>query len=384
MKQTEQQLKSQALRQRLGDFLLNEALVTSEQLDEAVEYQCIYGGKLGTSLIELGLVEEDQIAKALSRQLKLHYVKPDLLMKVPAEIIRLVPKDIALRYQVVPYRRDGKKLFLAMKDTSNLAIIDELAFALDHIIIPLAIPEIRLFLALKKHYGLNLSPRFNSLESQINYRSKMTAKAASKKKQQPQEDQQEETVSWPLLGDEDSIGDPAADEAYFGLHTPQEKILQTSLGQQLAEAKDRNDIGKALINHLSNEFSACGLFMVRDTIVSGWLGRSGTTELKDFDQLNIPLHEPSIFNLVVSSKTHILGPVIDTAQNRKLLAAFASNSPQTALVLPLLVRNRLVSILYIQDSVVTLEKRFSELKRLASKAEMTFTLLILKNKILTT
>ena len=87
---------------------------------------------------------------------------------------------------------------------------------------------------------------------------------------------------------------------------------------------------------------------------------------------------------MVKSKSHFLGAVSDTPHNRKLLENFSCTPPQTALVIPLLVKDRLVSILYIQDSLESLEKQFSELQNAARKTEMAFALLILKNKILST
>lgn len=379
----EYQLKTNTLQRRLGDYLISEGQISPDQLDEAIEYQCIYGGKLGTSLIELGLIDEERLAQVLSQQLKLHYIKPSLLMNVPNSILNLVPKNLALKYQVVPYHKERGKLFLAMKDTSNLAVIDELSFQLDHIIVPLAIPEVRLMLALKQHYGMELTPRFENLEAQIKYRNKAADKVAAKKQQQPESKKQEDEA-WPLLGDEDYAGDEPNDDAYFDFETSPKEMSLTSLSQQLAAATDRNDIARSLINYLAQEFSASGLFMVRSTTVTGWLAQHDNVELAGFDQLNIPLQELSIFNQVVNSKSHFLGSVSDSPQNRNLLQLFAAKPPQTALVIPLLVRDRLVSILYIQDNLAILEKHFTELQSIARKAEMSFTLLILKNKILTT
>ncbi len=148
------------LKKQLGEYLLSAGLINASELDEAIEYQCIYGGKLGTSLIELGLVEEDQMARILSRQLNLHYIKPELLMKISAAVLNLIPAKIALKYQVVPYYEDSNKLYVAVNDSNNLTMLDELAFHLNHLIVPLAIPEIRLMLALKKHYGMRLPPRY--------------------------------------------------------------------------------------------------------------------------------------------------------------------------------------------------------------------------------
>jgi hypothetical protein len=381
----EYQLKANTLQRRLGDYLLTEEIITPEQLDEAIEYQCIYGGKLGTSLIELGVIEEERLAQILSQQLKLHYIKPDLLMNVPNSILKIIPRKLALQYQVVPYHKDKGKLFVAMKDTSNLSAIDELSFQLDHIIIPLAIPEMRLMLALKQHYGMDLTPRFENLESQLKYRKLAADKVAAKKqKKMEQPVPEEEEAAWPLLGDENYEGEEANDDAYFDFGTSPKEMSQTSLGQQLIAASDRNDIARSLINYLSQEFLASGLFMVREAAVTGWLAQHGKIEPTGFDQLSIPLRSQSIFDLIINSKAPFLGSVSDTPQNRRLLEYFDSKPPQTALLLPLLVRDRLVSILYVQDSLEILEKRFAELQNIARKAEMSFTLLILKNKILTT
>jgi hypothetical protein len=377
----EYRLKTNALQRRLGDYLISEGKLSPDQLDEAIEYQCIYGGRLGTSLIELGLINEEQLAQILSQQLKLHYIKPDLLMNVPNDILNLVPKNLALKYQVVPYHKERGKLFLAMNDASNLADIDELSFQLDHVIIPLAIPEIRLMLALKKHYGMDLTPRFENLEAQIQRRSKTDLNLPKGKniKTPTQEDS-----AWPMLGDEDYAGEEANDDAYFGFGTSTVELSLTSLSQQLAAATDRNDIARAIINYLSQEFTASGLLMVRSTNVTGWLSSCSIDDPAGFDQFSIPLQDHSIFNMVVKSKSHYLGTVADTPQNCMLLDFFQTKPPQTALVLPMLVRDRLVSILYIQDGMDNLEKRFSELQNIARKAEMALTLLILKNKILTT
>lgn len=383
----EYQLKSNTLQRRLGDYLINEGKISPEQLDEAIEYQCIFGGKLGTSLIELGLIEEEQLAQILSQQLKLHYIKPELLMNVPESILKLVPKSLALKHQVVPYHKEKGKLFLAMTDSSNLAVIDELAFQLNHIIIPLAIPEVRLMLALKKHYGLGLSPRFESLEAQINSRGQTAAKPPVKKKVTPPKQktepiQQEE--AWPLLGEEDYAGAETDNSAYFDFGTSTKEMSQTSLSQQLVSATDRNDISRSLINYLGQEFAASAMFMVRSTMVHGWLAQHGNVEPPGFDRLRIPLQEHSIFNQIIGSKSYFIGSVSDTPQNRHLLEFFNSQPPQPALLVPLMVKDRLVSILYIQDRLEILEKNFTEVQNLARKAEMAFTLLILKNKILTT
>ncbi|MCD6581291.1 MAG: hypothetical protein J7K90_05775 [Desulfuromusa sp.] len=394
MSSTELQSNSHSPQRRLGEHLLAEGLLNTDQLDEAIEYQCIYGGKLGTSLIELGLITEDQLANILSQQLKLHYIKPELLMNTSAAVLKLIPKKIALKHQIIPYHKDGKKLYVAMNEASNLANIDELSFQLDYIIIPLAIPEIRLMLALKKHYGMPLSPRFETLAGQMRRRVLAAKKTPPKQQpagkietnpvETPKPDKQfEENKPWPLLGEENYTGEEPTDESYFARKSAATEENSVNLPQQLAEAKERDDISGAIINYLKKDFPDCALLMVRADLATGWLAANSKTS-KIFEQINIPMLENSVFNLVATSHSHYLGPVTDSLQNRKMLDYFGSRPPVEALVLPLLVRDRLVSLLYIQGQFEDLERRVIEIQNIVAKAEMSFKLLILRNKILTT
>ena len=385
MDSVKQQSKPNPSQRRLGDCLLAEGLLNTQQLDEAIEYQCIYGGKLGTSLIELALMTEEQLAKVLSQQLKLHYIKPELLMEVPVSLLSLIPKEIALKNKIVPYREDGKKLYVAMNDVTDLSTIDDLSFQLDHVIIPLAIPEIRLMLALKKHYGLILSPRFETLASQINRR-KLAARKKTRlpdKKSKPavSESLIEDNKLWPLLGDEEYAGEEPTDEAYFAGKPPTGKNNSVNLLQQLADAKGRDDIAVAIINYLKKDFPDCALLMVRGNMATGWLAGSNKTS-QNFEQITIQMRDSSVFNLVATNDSHHLGPITNSSQNQKVLDYFKSWPPINALVIPLKVKDRLVSILYIQGALEELKNRLVGIQNIVDKAEMSFKLLILRNKIL--
>ncbi len=370
---------------RLGDCLLAEGLLNTQQLDEAIEYQCIYGGKLGTSLIELALLTEEQLAKVLSQQLKLHYIKPELLMDVPESLLSLVPREVALKNKIVPYHEDGKKLYVAMNDVTNLSNIDDLSFQLDHVIVPLAIPEIRLMVALQKHYGLILSPRFATLASQINRRKqsarKKTRHPDEKSKSTTSEILTENNKPWPLLGDEGYEGEEPTDETYFAGKSSSEKESSIDFLQQLADAKSRDDIAAAIIGYLKKDFPSCALLMVRANMATGWLAGSHKTS-QNFEQITIQMHDSSVFNLVAANGFYHLGPITNSSQNQKVFDYFKSSPPINALVIPLKVKDRLVSILYIQGAIEDLESRLIEIQNIVNKAEMSFRLLILRNKIL--
>ena len=378
----------------LGELLRAARLLDSKQLSEAIEYQCIYGGKLGTSLIELGLIDENQLAKALSKQLKRHYIKPKLLMNVPSSVLKLIPAETALKYQVVPYHKDGQKLYVGLNETDNRSCIDELSSLLDCTIVPLAIPEIRLMLALKKHYNMQISLRYETIAGQMNRRMKAAEKISPRQQRQKTKRQRSpraeldtepsltDASAWPLLGDTLYPPEEEEQENHYDDRSAQKKETGTaSLFQKLANPQDREDIARAIIAHLKIDYPECALLMVRKDTATGWLA-SGENGIEKFEHIDISLKNNSVFGLVAASSSYYLGPMLDSRENHIILDFFSTKRPQDVLVMPITVQQRLVSFLYIQGNLEALEKQLTELQNIVDKAEMSFKLLILKNKIL--
>jgi type IV pilus assembly protein PilB len=137
---------------RLGEMLVKEQLITSDQLREAVAYQKQHGGRLGSAMIKLGLVNDDEITGVLSRQ----YGVPSINLKyyeVDPSVIRLIPQDTALRYQVVPLSRVGSTLTIAMTDPTNVFAMDDIKFMTGFNIEPVVAPESAVNEAISKFYG---------------------------------------------------------------------------------------------------------------------------------------------------------------------------------------------------------------------------------------
>jgi type IV pilus assembly protein PilB len=137
---------------RLGEMLVKEALITPDQLREAVAYQKQHGGRLGSVMIKLGLVNDDEITGVLSRQ----YGVPSINLKyyeVDPSVIRLIPQDTAVRYQVVPLSRVGSTLTIAMTDPTNVFAMDDIKFMTGFNIEPVVAPESAVNEAISKFYG---------------------------------------------------------------------------------------------------------------------------------------------------------------------------------------------------------------------------------------
>src|SRR4026207_2133194 len=112
---------------RIGELLLKEKRITPEQLQEALNYQRQNGGKLGYNLIKLGHVKDEEITALLSKQ----YGVPSIALsqcEIDPAVVKLVPAETALKYQIVPLSRAGATLTIAMTDPTNVFALDDLKF----------------------------------------------------------------------------------------------------------------------------------------------------------------------------------------------------------------------------------------------------------------
>jgi type IV pilus assembly protein PilB len=112
---------------RLGELLLRERRVTPAQLQEAIAHQRANGGRLGSSLVRLGFIGEDDIANVISRQ----YGVPAINLKefdLDPAIVRLIPAETATKYNVIPVSKTGTTLTLAMTDPTNVFAMDDIKF----------------------------------------------------------------------------------------------------------------------------------------------------------------------------------------------------------------------------------------------------------------
>jgi type IV pilus assembly protein PilB len=114
-----------APRKHLGQILLDAGIVTQEQLDQALEQQKETGGYLGQVLIEMGVASKDDIGRCLEQQLNIPYINLSETTIEP-EALMLVPERVARKHNVLPIRKRGDVLYVAMDDPLNLFAVDEI------------------------------------------------------------------------------------------------------------------------------------------------------------------------------------------------------------------------------------------------------------------
>jgi type IV pilus assembly protein PilB len=141
----------QQMVRRLGDLLVAEGLITAEQLRQALADQKGKADKLGSVLVRQGSISEEQLIGFLSRQYGIPSITL-LNLDVDPETLRLVPAHIAKKYEVLPVKRIGGTLTLAMSDPTNVFALDDIAFMTNLQILPVVAPQAAIRKALDRAY----------------------------------------------------------------------------------------------------------------------------------------------------------------------------------------------------------------------------------------
>ena len=144
--------------QRLGDLLVKERIITSEQLDKALKAQRDAGPnqRLGSTLVMLGFVSDEEVTNFLSRQ----YGVPAINLQyfeIDPSVVKLIPEETAKRYQILPLSRVGASLTIAMVDPTNVFAMDDIKFMTGFNIEPVVASESAIMEAIDKAYGGNRS-----------------------------------------------------------------------------------------------------------------------------------------------------------------------------------------------------------------------------------
>lgn len=281
----------------LSRILRDRGIVSEAQLREAIQHQVLYGGRLGTNLLELGFVGESQLVEALARAHGVEAASVDPL-EIRPETVKLVPKTLAARHKVFPYRLRGRTLFLLMVDPNDHASVARIGYSLGLIVKPLVVPEFRMIQLLRDHYGVDERWRYADTHGQH-------------ARQQP----------------------AASEDPRTG-------------ATRLDAATTRDEVVQAVVTLCLRFFRRVIFFIVRDPWVLGWSGLGEGLDRSLAARLRIPLGEASVFRTVARDKTHFLGRLGPEPQNQAFVRALGKNPATNAVLVPILVKGRVVNLVY--------------------------------------
>ena len=366
-----------SLAMKIGELLVSAGKLTQKQVDEVLKGQAIFGGRFGTNLVEIGYLDESELAEFLTQKTGVPHATAEDLQDIPSQIIKLISEEMAKKFKVMPISLNNRKLTLAMVDPSDFAAIDNISFRTGYIINPLIITEILLVNTLEKYYKIKRDFRFirveggmrNRASSQAGGRGSATAPPAAAQRSEP---------SIPTLGEEyiPNNAQPApAPQAARELNL--EMVLRAFTG-----ANDRHVIARTLTSYLAQQFDGSALFVLNGGKAVGWVARYRKQPVPDFERLEIPMEEHSALRMVAETKTHLMGPLTGAAFNSRMNEAFGGANTGNSLLLPVLLVGRVVALLYLQGGALSAAEQLAWVQKLVSKASMGLEILLLKGKIM--
>ncbi|MET0551513.1 MAG: hypothetical protein ABW221_00650, partial [Vicinamibacteria bacterium] len=280
----------------LARILKDRGIVTERQLQEAIQHQVLYGGRLGTSLYELGFITEDRLQDALARAHGVPGISVDL-REIQAEAVGIIPKAVAAKHKVFPYRVRGKTLTLLMVDPNDHGTVARIGYAHGFIIRTAVVPEFRMIQLLRDYYGVDERWRFTD-----------THRAALAARRDP----------------------PTA----------------LTAAERLDEAVTRDEVVEALLAVCQRFFRRVLFFIVKEPWVLGWSGAGEGVERSLVTGLRVPLDQPSIFRTVTRDRSLFIGRLGPEEENQRLVKALGKRPQSTAVVLPVSLRSRVVNLVY--------------------------------------
>lgn len=322
---------------KLGEALVKASIITKEQLRLGLERQVVFGGRLGTNLIELGIIGEVDLTAFLSKHLKVPSVNSEELMSSDEETIACITAENANKYKIVPFRKVKKRLYVAMLDPQSVVQIDELKFMTGYDIRPYVVSELSLYYAMEKYYGIKRDLRYISIYNR-------------EKNKETDADQEEVT----------------------------EKELITKIKEEFANAKNKEEVIGILLSEAKNIASRVGVFILKENSFSGWQAKGFA-----LDNIKVVTDSPSIFSDVLNRKSYYRGPLLKIPGNESLIKALSGN-PQDCVLIPVHIREKIIALLYADNgNASVMDASLGYIHSLVTMASISFEIIILRNKILT-
>jgi len=332
---------------KLGTLLLRNAAIGLSQLEGALRNQVLYGGRLGTNLVELGFIDLELLSSYLAELTGYPLASPMLLDAADLDLLDRLGSEDAHRLRAIPLGAlgDPDAVAVAMVDPTDPHAIREVSDKLGVEITPYVVPELRALYYLEKLFGQPRRARFVR-----SGRAPSEAEAA-----EPHDDRRH---SHPAQG---MVMPPAFTLEPRRRRTSSQMTLGSSVDhaisygaacERIDTATHREQIADAMIDYAKGRCDAMVLFLIRDGNALGWRGYVAPparlrTQIED---LSLPLGGASSLQSAHDAGEPFLGEPPSTAKPVELqlwTALAAKPEPLTVLVVPIMVKQRAVNLVYV-------------------------------------
>jgi hypothetical protein len=372
-----------------GRYLLERGILSRAQLEEATQVMVVFGGRLGTILVEAGVLTLEEVEEHLSRHLDLPSAPRERLLRPDAAALRAVSPDLARRCAVFPMWIEKRKLHAAMLDAANPDLVDAIAFATDFSVVPYVIAQRRLVQLLEEHYGIRPDSRFTDfrileLAGHVQPRrapeAERCAEGAAASAAEPADDgEQDELPRWreahgllPLgegeeLSDADSFDrihagpsraplagaaparakQPSAPPCASRLAPARSAAEVARLEEQLVMTADRDAVIPMALRAAAYHARIAAVFDVRDQMIQGLLA-AGDAAGERIEGIYVPASQPGILGAATRGAVFYGRPPRDGIDGT-VVRVVSGREPLEAAVMPIAIDGRVVQLLYVDN-----------------------------------
>lgn len=317
---------------KLGEAMVKDSLITREQLKLALERQVVFGGRIGTNIVELGIINEKELAAFLGRFFNVRPADPAHLSSVDTETIACMSREIAEKYMAIPFKKERNRLHVAMIEPRSVTNIDELRFITGYDVIPYVITELRLLYLLEKYYGTERDLRYISIFGK-----------------------EEE---------KDATGDEGKEQV-------------RKVKEEFSNAKEKEEIIGILLNESRKISSRAAIFILKGDRLKGWKARG-----LDVENTELTIAPQSVFSEVINKKSFYRGPLLKIPANEPLISIL-SGTPQDSIIIPIQIRDKIIALLYADNgNSAVMDAGLNYINMLVTMASISFEIVILRKKIL--
>lgn len=419
---------------RLGELLEQRGLVAREQILRALRNQKVLGGRLGTCLLEIEAISEEDLVSALAELQGAPPATPEELRGITDEIIELVPGKVAKRCLAIPFHASSTQVKVAVADARDLTVQGEVAFVIGKRIRWHVVPELRIHEALEKYYGQECPTRIAKLLDRLNRTRFLWARESASRAAAISSHSGTDLLRWDLgttdgagvapppessmqtpVGEEsekllpqpeapasprlevpevetvrppfppESLPSPTNEETHDVPHlgAPRHRLSLAEVEKNLLDPADRDDVARNLVDFATSRARRAALLVVRRQEIAVWRWGGEGLDGPRLAAYRSSFREPSIFVGLRDGAGIFRGVLPPMPAHIQLLAAF---DPPPDLIemtaLPIRVRSRLVAVLLVEPQGERLASAdLDELQRVAAKAAIAFELCIMRGKL---
>ena len=359
---------------KLGTLLLRNAAIGLSQLEAALRNQVLYGGRLGTNLVELGFLDLELLSGYLAELTGLPIATPTLLDDADRALLARLGAEEAHRLRAVPLGYLGETtedVAVAMVEPFDAAAIAALTEKFGARISPYVVPELRALYYLERHFG---TPR----------RARFVRSARPGSEPDPGEERRRAQPARGLVMPPKLTLEPRrrrASQAPTSRDVPM--ILSFAEAcERLEDARDREQIADAFVDYARGRCDALLLLLVRDGNALGWRGYVAppARPREPLDELSLPLGGASALQEAHDEAAPFVGPPPSPAKPVEIqlwTALGAEPAPVEVVVVPILVKQRPVNLVYAHTLGGSPPQTLvEELCALAARAQGTYARLI--------